>query len=158
MEGLLVVVPCGKDKIWRKFPNRGPTPAGEAYIGQPFVMNRAYADRFAERWVVLSAKYGFVWPEEVIPGPYNTTFKKKASGPVAITELQEQTRSKQLDRFETVVGLGGKEYRQAVADAFASTSAEIRFPFAGLRGNGDIMGQIKRAIASGNPFPESGTA
>lgn len=56
----LVIVPCGKRKIWDKHPDQGPTRADDAYIGTPFTLNRTYAERFGDRWVVLSAKYGRV--------------------------------------------------------------------------------------------------
>ena len=74
---LLVVVPCGQGKIWDRHPGVGPTAAQGAYTGAPFRVNRAYAERFASRWVILSAKYGFIDPDFLIPESYNLTFKKK---------------------------------------------------------------------------------
>jgi hypothetical protein len=56
----MVIVPCGKRKIWDKHPDQGPTHAAEAYTGAPLRLNRRYAERFGDRWVVLSAKYGRV--------------------------------------------------------------------------------------------------
>ena len=55
-----MIVSCDKRKIWNKHPIAGPTPASDAYIGSPFIVNRRYAERFSDEWVVLSAKYGFV--------------------------------------------------------------------------------------------------
>jgi hypothetical protein len=66
--GLLVIVPCGLLKIWDKFPEAGPTAAADAYIGPPFKVNRRYAERAGGDWVVLSAKYGFLRPTDVVPG------------------------------------------------------------------------------------------
>ena len=41
---LLVIVPCGRSKIWSKHPNAGPTPAADAYTGAPNTVNRQYAE------------------------------------------------------------------------------------------------------------------
>ena len=58
--GTLVIVPCGKSKIWDRDPDAGPTAARAAYVGSPFKVNREYAETFGEAWVILSAKYGFL--------------------------------------------------------------------------------------------------
>lgn len=69
MEGMLVIIPCGSAKIWHRHPHAGPTPARDVYQGATLKVNRKYAESFAERWVILSAKYGFISPDSVIPGP-----------------------------------------------------------------------------------------
>ena len=149
---LLVIVPCGQSKIWDKQPDYGPAPAREAYTGAPFTVNRNYGERFAEKWYVLSAKYGFIEPGVVLPGPYNVTFKRKSSGPVSEAKLKQQVEQLRLDRFPVVVGLGGKEYRQAIEAAFAGTPVKLHFPFAGLP-IGKSMQAIKQSIEVGAPFP-----
>ncbi len=45
---------------------------------------------FGERWMVLSAKYGFIEPAFLIPGQYNVTFKKRSTGPIATADLRDQ--------------------------------------------------------------------
>lgn len=97
MKGILVIVPCGQGKIWDKYPDAGPTEACFAYTGSPFTVNRQYAERFADRWVILSAKYGFIQPTFLLPGPYNVTFKKKSTGPVSHAVLKEQVREQKLE-------------------------------------------------------------
>ena len=92
MNGLLVIVPCGQSKIWDREPGRGPAPARDAYTGAPFKVNRQYAEKFGSRWLVLSAKFGFISPDFLIAGPYNVTFKKKATGPVSLRELRQQVK------------------------------------------------------------------
>lgn len=57
----LVVVPCGKRKIWDKYPSAGPTKAEDVYIGAPFKVNREYAEKYGSRWVVLSAVEDASW-------------------------------------------------------------------------------------------------
>lgn len=115
---LLVVVPCGGLKIWRRRPDAGPTPAASAYIGLLFKVNKEFAERFADTWVILSAKYGFIEPEFVIPGNYNVTFKRASTGPISTARLREQVKEKGLDRFSRVIALGGKDYVSRVRAAF----------------------------------------
>ena len=66
-----VIVPCGLSKIWDKNTNAGPTLAKDAYKGSPFKLNRQYAESFGNKWVTLSAKYGFILPDFEIPGPFD---------------------------------------------------------------------------------------
>jgi hypothetical protein len=66
---LLVIVPCGRSKIWDREPDRGSVAAAEAYTGTPFRLNRQYAERFGDAWVVLSAKDGFTTLEFLVAPP-----------------------------------------------------------------------------------------
>lgn len=149
--GLLVVVPCGKKKIWDKDPAAGPSAARDCYTGSPFIVNRSFAERFGQRWVILSAKYGFIAPDFELPGPYNVSFKYKSPEPVSENTLRQQVRTRKLGRFEHVIGLGGKEYRAAIEAAFRDTTAKLHFPFAGLR-TGKAMQATNQAIATNSPF------
>jgi hypothetical protein len=153
MKVMLVIVPCGKAKIWDKWPNMGGVHAKDAYIGPSFKRNRAYAERFAEKWTILSAKYGFIPPEFIIPSPYNVTFKDKSTSPIGYGELKKQVLEQGLDAFEQVVGLGGKEYREAILASFPSKE-KLRFPFGGF----DIFKTnrgITLALRTNNPFPDT---
>lgn len=152
MKGLLVVIPCGQGKIWDIEPNRGAVAAADAYTGAPFKVNRAYAEHFAEQWLILSAKYGLVDPRFRIPGPYNVTFKDPNTKPVSVEVVRRQVREQSLDRFTTIIGLGGKEYRTVMAEAFADCPAKPAFPFAGLP-IGKAMQAIKLQTVVGSPMP-----
>lgn len=145
MKGVLVIVPCGQAKIWDKRPEIVHVQACDAYTGPPFKVNRQYAEHFAEQWIILSAKYGFIAPDYEIPGPYNVTFKKKATQPVPVNTLQEQITLKGLYSFEKIIGLGGKDYRERILDAFSPWPVKVFFPFAGLR-LGDSMSATNKAV------------
>lgn len=148
--GLLVIIPCGKAKIWDK-GFKGPCPAESAYTGAPFQVNKNYARTFAQHWLILSAKYGFMEPTFNIPEAYNITFKDKKTKPITPRELKSQAEKLSLPKFRIVVVLGGKEYRQVVAEAFEGHNVELVFPFAGLP-VGKMMSATKRAMALGKPF------
>lgn len=147
----LVVVPCGKRKIWDRYPAAGPTKAKDVYIGAPFKVNREYAEKYCDRWVVLSAKYGFIDPEFIILGNYDVTFKDPSTNPISIIELKEQIKQKALDGFDTVVVLGGRDYADVVYNAFSGLEVKIKAPVAGLP-LGRAMGALRKAIDEGRPF------
>lgn len=151
MTGVLVIVPCGQKKIWDCHANTGQTAARDAYTGAPFRINRAYAEVFSNAWIILSAKYGFIEPGFGISGPYNITFKKKGSVPITAQELLEQVRFNNFARFTTIIGLGGKIYRETIQQAFADSAPRLHFPFSGLP-IGMAMQSTKRAIATNDPL------
>ena len=142
---------CGQSKVWDKSPDAGAVPAKDVYRGAPFTVNRTFAEHFGDRWVILSAKYGFISPDFGIPGPYEVTFKRKNSSPVSVMTLRQQVREGSLHKFKDVIGLGGKDYRVAIEAAFMDAAAKLHFPFAGLR-IGESMQAVNKAIAADNPF------
>lgn len=148
----LVIVPCGLAKIWDKSPQEGPVEARLAYTGPPFKVNREYAERFADSWVILSAKYGFLNPGDTVEGPYNITFKRRSPPPITHAALSQQVRDQDLGRFDDVIGLGGRDYRAAIEHAFAATRVTLHFPFSGMT-LGKSLQAAKRATASDQPFP-----
>lgn len=70
----LVLVGCGARK--RSRPSGLGWPAGELYSGDLFQLSRAWAERNAPRWAVLSAKWCLLWPDEAIQ-PYNLELSKQ---------------------------------------------------------------------------------
>src|SRR5271170_3987934 len=97
--GILVIIPCGQKKIWDTSLRSGPTAAKDAYTGSPFSVNRSFAEKFSDRWVILSAKYGFIDPDFVIPCQYDVTFKKRNRASVSYEQLRKQVRQKKFKRF-----------------------------------------------------------
>lgn len=91
----LCIVPCGSLKIWDRYPNAGPTKAEDVYIG-PFARTCIeYAKKFyPDSYVILSAKYSFLFPDEVIPENYDVTFKDPKTKPVSVGELRRQAIKK----------------------------------------------------------------
>ncbi len=152
IRGTLVIVACGKAKIWEKRKRAGPTRAEEVYCGAPFKVNKEYAKRWGSRWVILSAKYGYIDPSFNIPGPYNVTFKALRTHPVRLRQLKRQVASKRLDRYQRVVGLGGAEYRGMIRGSFSNPTIRLDFPTQGLP-LGKAMRRIKRALAQGRHLP-----
>jgi hypothetical protein len=115
-------------------------------------VNREYAEHFSDNWVILSAKYGFLNPQDIVEGPYNVTFKRRSPPPIGYAALRDQVRDRGLDRFHDVIGLGGRDYRVVIEHAFAVSRVTLHFPFSGLT-LGKSLQAAKRAIASDQPLP-----
>ncbi|MEM4292820.1 MAG: peroxide stress protein YaaA [Thermoplasmata archaeon] len=147
------IVACGKMKIWDKNPNAGKTRAEEAYIGGPTKSSIKYAKKFhPDDWFILSAKYGFLRPDDLIES-YNVTFKKKHTNPISVDELSNQIIEKGLGQYDRIVVLGGEDYVEVVKKAFekASLKKEILTPLAGLR-SGERVHCLTEAIQKNEPL------
>jgi len=144
----LCVVPCGQRKIWSKNPSDGPTKARDAYIG-PFARTCIeYAEKFYPgRYVILSAKHGFLYPDEIIPEDYNVTFNDPGTNPIGVEELRKQAERKGLMKYDEIVIVAGSSYVEMVRKVFAGK--RIVTPLKGLGGMGAMMAAMKRAIREG---------
>jgi hypothetical protein len=144
----LVVVACGAKKIWDLNRTVGSTPAKDAYVGTLFRLSRKYAERFADSWIVLSAKYGYAEPDFVIGSAYDVTFNKRSTNPVQVETLREQAKKMHLDRFNQIVVLGGARYVKMVRASLAGSKTEVSAPLKGL-GIGLMQSCLKQAIQTG---------
>ncbi len=148
---VLCIVPCGNKKIWDKKPEAGPQQARDVYIG-PFASKcREYAEKFyPSSWVIISAKYGFLFPNDIVPGPYNVSFIDKSSNPITIEELKSQAQEKGLYDYDKIIILGGKNYVQIVKNVFKNK--DIHSPLSTCKGIGFMMGKLNDAIKRGKPL------
>ena len=141
----LCIVPCGKKKIWDKNPDIGPQKAEDVYIGPFATKCKEYAKLFyPTSWIILSAKYGFLFPNEFVPGPYDVSFNDKNTNPITILELKNQAEEKQLYKFEKIVALSGKNYIHIIQSVFRNK--EIFEPLSNCGGIGYMMNKLKNAI------------
>lgn len=144
----MCVVPCGKRKIWDVNPNAGPTKARDVYIGPFAKACIEYAERFyPNSYVILSAKYGFLFPDNVIPGPYNVTFNDPSTNPIGVEELRKQAKEKGLIKYDKIVVIAGSNYANIVREVFRDKN--IVTPLSGLGGMGPMISVLKKAINEG---------
>lgn len=137
------MVPCGQAKIWKKYPGIGPTKAKDAYIGPPFKVNRAFAERFADRWIILSAKYGLIDPDFIIHEDYDVTFTKPSTNPLTLDDVKKKLKDmKDLHGYDAVIALGGKNYTDIVKQVFMNFSP-VLLPTEGLP-----LPEIMRKVSS----------
>jgi len=133
---VLAVVCCTKKKIWDEdLTAPRYVPAQFAYRGPGFKQwmsedrYRAKAKCQDFRWIILSAKYGFIEPWHPIE-KYDVTFKDTASGPISKQSLEQQvagqtriwedSREIKLSSFKTVVYYEncGDDYIERIKQAF----------------------------------------
>ncbi|MDR9769386.1 MAG: hypothetical protein RJR25_02990 [Acetomicrobium sp.] len=66
----------------------------------------------------MSPKYGFLFPDEIIEGPYNVSFNDKKTNPISVEALIEQAQEKGLSNFNAIIVLGGRNYVNMVKKPF----------------------------------------
>lgn len=143
MEMKLVIIPCGNRKIWKTPKITSQYPAKDAYIGPPFKVNREYAESSGCRWMILSARYGYIDPDDLIEN-YNETFNSPTPLTVTLDTLKKQVRDKGLFNYSCIIGLGGENYRTMIQKSFLGSDCRVEFPFAGLP-IGKMMAATKMA-------------
>jgi len=141
----LCIIPCGSRKIWDKNPDAGPVEAKYVYTGRFSKKCREYAEKFYPNdWCILSAKHGFLYPNDIIPEPYNVTFKIKRTRPISSNELSKQIVDKSLDKYEKIVIIGGKDYVNIAKKCFPSK--EVYTPLSGCKGNGEMESKLNGSL------------
>jgi hypothetical protein len=141
----ICIIPCGSKKIWDINTDTGPTEARKVYVG-PFAKKcRQYAETFYPgSWCILSAKYGFLFPDDNVAGPYNTAFNKKGTNPIANEKLTRQAKKKGLNEYHKIIVLGGKNYIKRVRQVFSDK--KVSAPLEKCKGIGYMMKKLNEAI------------
>ena len=122
----LAVIPCGKSKIWDKFPDHGPARADEAYTSPLHRLARSYAEKWADHYIVLSALHGFLEPSDIVPRAYDVSFNDPHdSRCITVKTLIDQKKQKRLNRFDKIVVLAPRAYADRVLFAFEGDDLEI---------------------------------
>jgi hypothetical protein len=150
VNGYLVIVSCGDQKIWKRYPDAGPTAARDAYTSPPFRKSRLYAEHFAEHWLILSANYGFIEPDFIVPENYNVSFY--GDDAVAVSTLREQVAAKNLTRFRTVGVLGSDTYWRRVVEAFEGLPSVLRHVNGNVGFPPSFNKLMNRLITNDTPF------
>ncbi|WP_174613054.1 DUF6884 domain-containing protein [Virgibacillus ihumii] len=147
----LSIIPCGRKKIWDRYENIGAVQASDAYIGTLHHLCRNYAEAFTDDWVVLSAKHGFLFPEDIVPGQYNVTFNQKSDEIITNHKLREQVQKKQLDQYDMLVILTGKKYKPVINSAFNKDQPRT-YPLLQYSGIGYMQQALKQAVQDNEPI------
>ncbi len=149
---VLHIIECSKRKIWNFGAPSTPrfVPAKQAYLGDAITSWLADDRASEERWLILSARYGFIDPDQPIEN-YDVTFKLPATGPITDDALAAQVRYQvrwvdavPIRQFTRVVVHGHNDYFDRVRLAFSAVGARV------LRDDGRIEVPDGRAA---NPLP-----
>jgi hypothetical protein len=148
---MLCIVPCGKRKIWDRNPSAGPTPAKDVYIG-PFAMTciRYAQAYYPQSYYILSAKYGFLKPDDLIPRNYNVSFKFPETNPISIERLKESAVSQGLFDYQQIVAIAGNEYLLRINVVFRGL--QVYAPLSEYHNMFEMIAGLNRAIINGHPL------
>lgn len=141
-----MIIPCGKKKIWDVHPEKGETKVKDAYIGVFHNLCKQYAEKFGDEWVILSAKYGYLLPEEYVKGAYDLSFDHKNKSVISLEALQAQVRRKKFDDFSSITVLTGKKYKPYIEKSFEGINVTMYYPLAEAKGIGYMQSMLKNAV------------
>lgn len=141
----LCIIPCGSAKVWDKNQNAGPQKAKDIYTGVFAVACQRYATSFYDHWVILSAKHGFLYPNDVITETYNVSFIKPSEETISIEELRSQARTKGLINFNEITVLGGKHYVERAMKVF-DQGQSFNLPLSDCTGIGYMLQKLTNAL------------
>jgi endonuclease III len=144
----LVIIGCGKSKIWDRHPEVGPQKAEDVYTSSNATVKKKYARSRGCDWMILSGKYGFIRPDFVIPNSYDVTFNDASTCPISVLELKRQVEGQGLSRYDEVTVIGGPKYIERTRDAFAGMSVRIDAPFEGYS-RGQQMHMMSQDMSEG---------
>ena len=139
----LYVVPCSATKA--RTLAAGPMPARDAYTGQAFRFARHYLERRRLKWCILSAWYGFIWPDTLIES-YDVKMEPVTQDTVwhecfgFITDRQYG----RLMTAESITVLGSRFYSDAAAILL---QRPVHAPLSGLP-----IGRMLSALSTGTAF------
>lgn len=124
----IALIGCVKTKI------AYPAPARDLYVSPLFIRRRAYAERHAHHYYILSAEHGLVLPETVL-APYDTALAEQSKdyrqtwGQWVAAKLM---RAEGQVRDRVIEIHAGDEYAQAIVPLLTQAGATVRRPLAGL--------------------------
>jgi hypothetical protein len=114
---------------------KAPTPrqAKDLYTSPWFVKAAAYAEKSADAWYILSAKYGLVGPHEII-APYDETLNRM---PVTArkswaAQVLADLKTVAVKPGDRIVMLAGKRYREHFVGPLQAHGCPVEIPMAGL--------------------------
>jgi hypothetical protein len=122
----IALVSCVKTK------RTSSAAARDLYVSPYFLALRQYAQGRADRWYILSAKYGLLSPKRVV-APYELTLNRMSKGERASWAegvIKQLTRA--LPPQATVILLAGVRYREGIEGYLRVNGYDVEVPLKGL--------------------------
>lgn len=126
---ILGIIPCSKAKIWDELPAIGRVYAENAYINPFHALARTYISLFTNNWIILSAKFGFLNPDEILEETYDVTFDRLNDSYIKVSTLQKQVIDKNLHKYNNIIIVCNNRYVDFVKKAFENYNCRIYVPF-----------------------------
>lgn len=134
---VLIITGCTKEKLGYNDTVR--VPAKKMYQGRLFKTVRKYCEAMGFDYVIISAKYGLIYPDDVIQG-YEKVLRTKEDVRSIQPSVEEKIRPL-LKNYEKILVIAGKRYREVLENIW-----DDRFIAVKSRGYGDLCSIVKKAI------------
>lgn len=136
-ENVLVITECTKEKLG--YDSSVRAPANKMYQGRLFKTVRNYCESRGFDYVIISAKYGLILPEEIIEG-YEMVLKTKEDIERIRPKVEEKLRPI-LKNYKKVIVIAGKQYREVLRNLW-----DERFIAIKSKGYGDLCRIVSSAM------------
>ncbi len=132
----LVILACSQKKGLK------PVAACNLYLGSLFKLGRRFAEVHHFDYVIISAKYGLLSPEQVV-SPYDQRIANM-SDVRRIREMVVPPLQEIIGNYEKIIVIGGNLYRRVLEPLKSAKFEEI----SDSRGIGGILQRLKQRIAA----------
>ena len=130
---VLVITSCTAKKLSNSLNVK--VKAKNLYQGRLFKSVRKLCEKMGWDYVIISAKYGLVFPDDEIEG-YNEVLKTKEDvkrlKPLVIPKLKEI-----IEKYDVILVIAGKKYRDVIDDVFSN-----KFIILQAKGYGDFCKKV----------------
>jgi hypothetical protein len=135
-ENVLIITECTKQK--RGYSSSTKTTAREMYTGRLFKSVKRYCEAMGFDYVIISAKYGLLLPEDIIRG-----YEKVLRTNEDITAIRHSVDSRLpslIRNYDKIIVIAGEKYRKTLYNLW-----DQRFIILRSRGYGDLCSIIEKA-------------
>ena len=134
----LLITGCCKEKLDH------PAPAKDLYQGRLFKLVKAYAETNSFNWIIISAEYGLVTPDQVLE-PYDTQIKT-AGDVKRVHQLVMPALESIWGDYAKIILILGKRYRQVIEPELTQLPPQKIVIIEDKRGIGGLCQQIKALL------------
>ena len=142
---VLVITECTKEKLG--YDSSTKTPAKKMYLGRLFKTVKEYSEGMGFDYVIISAKYGLIFPDDIIEG-YEKALQTKEDVKNIQSLVEEKIRSL-LRNYDKIVVIAGEKYRDVLRNLWDERFVTIR-----SKGYGDLCSIIEKATPKSNSLIE----
>jgi cytoplasmic iron level regulating protein YaaA (DUF328/UPF0246 family) len=135
-ERVLVITECSKKKLG--YTSSIKAPAKQMYQGRLFKAVKNYCEKMGFDYLIISAKYGLLHPDDVIEG-YDMVLKTKRDIERIRPQVEEKLKPT-LEKYEKIIVIAGKLYREVLKNLWDEKFITIE-----SRGYGDLCSIINKA-------------
>jgi cytoplasmic iron level regulating protein YaaA (DUF328/UPF0246 family) len=108
------------------------------YQGRLFKAVKNYCEKMGFDYLIISAKYGLLHPDDVIEG-YDMVLKTKRDIERIRPQVEEKLKPT-LEKYEKIIVIAGKLYREVLKNLWDEKFIAIK-----SKGYGDLCSIIKKA-------------